>query len=122
MKLVASTTTPEINTFEKVEIEITHPTEKLSGLVNGFPGKLERIKKVKELIHSQPGMWNVSIIIAAVQTGRRIALNPENTITELKGFNENIMQIKNKVESLDLEPEVKARCLNHIKDISEETK
>ena len=105
-----------------IDIEITHPSQNLSGLLNGFAGKLGRIKKVKELIHSQPGMWNVSMIIAAAQTGRRISLNPENTAEELKRFDANIVQIKNKIESLELEPDVRERCLNHIKDILKEAK
>ena len=120
-KLVATAITPEFYTSRKVNIEITYSFQKLTNLINGFPGKLERIKKVKELIHSQPGMWNVSMIIAAAQTGRRITLNPENTVIELKGFDENIVKIKNKVESLDLGPEVKTLCSNHIKDILKET-
>jgi hypothetical protein len=121
-KLTAFATSPEFNISDKVEIEITYPVQNLSNIVNGFTGKLERIKKVKELIHSQQGMWNVSMIIAAAQTGRRISLNPENVINELKGFDKNIVQIKNKIESLELEPEVKERCLSHIKDILDETK
>ena len=121
-RLVASATTPEFSISEKIDIEITHPSQNLSGLLNGFAGKLGRIKKVKELIHSQPGMWNVSMIIAAAQTGRRISLNPENTAEELKRFDANIVQIKNKIESLELEPDVRERCLNHIKDILKEAK
>jgi len=121
-KLTVSATTPEFNPHDSVHIEIIHSTQNSSDLVNGFPGKLERIKKVKELIHSQPEMWNVSMIIAAAQTGRRITLNPANTINELNVFNENLVQIKNKIESLDLSPEVKDKCFNHIKTILEKTK
>lgn len=119
-KLSASILTQEFKTSERVEIEIIHSSENVFHLINGFPGMLSRIKKVKELIHSQPGMWNVSLIIAAAQTGSRISLNPGNAVNELNVFSKNLNEIKMKLETLDLSEEPKTRSLKHIENIIED--
>jgi alpha-glucosidase (family GH31 glycosyl hydrolase) len=118
-KLIASVMLPEFSINEKIEITIVHSPERLFEIVNGFPGKLSRIKKVKDLIHSQPGMWNVSAVIFVSQTGRRISLNPKNAVNELKDFEKNLIEIKLKLKTLELTPEIESMSLKHIEDIVE---
>jgi alpha-glucosidase (family GH31 glycosyl hydrolase) len=115
--LTTSVLLPEFSTNEIVEVTIQHSTENLYEIVNGFPGMLSRVKKVKDLINSQHGMSNISVVIASAQSGRRISLNPENTVNELKYFQKNLSKLKLQLEILGLTPDVQSRCLKHLKSI-----
>jgi Glycosyl hydrolases family 31 TIM-barrel domain/Glycosyl hydrolase family 31 C-terminal domain/Domain of unknown function (DUF5110) len=115
--LTVSTLTPEVNTNEKAEIEIFHSRDNFDTLVNGFPRKLSRIKKVKELIYSQSITWNISEVVSASQTGRRITLNPNNTAKELIDFKKDIKELKRILPTTDIDPQSKKKCLIILKNL-----
>jgi alpha-glucosidase (family GH31 glycosyl hydrolase) len=116
-KLTASVLLPEFNTSEKIEITVQPSKVNLYEIVNGFPGKLSRIKDVKNLINSKSGLGNVSLIISMAQTGRRISLHPDNAVNELIDFHKNLNSIKRELELLGLSPDDQTRYLNHLDGI-----
>jgi hypothetical protein len=116
--LTVSATTPELPTNKKVNLTFTYGREDSAPLVNGFPGKLSRMKNVKTFLDTGwPEMWNVPVILSAAQTGRRITLQPSTAVEELREFQRRLPEVRRTLETLELQPEVQRRALNHINDI-----
>ena len=115
-KLEVSFITPDFFTNQQVKIEVSQFPGESQDLINGFAGKLSRMKKVKELFYSKPVGENYSVIISSAQTGRRITLEPKNAINEIKKFNTNILEVKKIFEEIELDSKVKQQCLMQIKD------
>ncbi|MEX2088798.1 MAG: DUF5110 domain-containing protein, partial [Bacteroidota bacterium] len=116
--LTVTATTPELPTNTRVVLTITHAKEDLAPLVNGFPGKLSRMKSVKTFLDTGwPEMWNVPIVLSTAGTGTRITLHPATAVNEVREFYRRLPDVQRTLETLDLQPEIQRRALNHIKDI-----
>jgi alpha-glucosidase (family GH31 glycosyl hydrolase) len=102
---------PAAGITDSLEITVSHSSEELFTLTNGFRGKLSRLKEVKNILASGwPGVWNLGELVSAAQTGRRIGLNYKSAETELKQFDRKIDELKSRLGSLDL-PEADKKYL-----------
>ena len=115
--LTTSLQLPEFNTNEKVEITVHSSKEDLYEIIDGFQGKLSRIKGIKEFINSEFGMINISLINSMAQTGRRITLNPENAVNELSNFQMNLSKVQRELEIFDFTPDEQRRFLIELEGI-----
>lgn len=92
-RLMPIITLPKFAIDEKVEIRVHFSDAPFShdDVLNGFPGKLARLKRVMPLLNSLwPREWSPDTLVATAQTGNRIGLNPALAISELQKFDQMI--------------------------------
>ncbi len=83
-KLMPIIALPKFAIHEKVEIRVQFSDAAFSHgkILDGFPGKLARLKRVMPLLNSLwPREWSPDILVEAAQTGNRIGLNPASAIS-----------------------------------------
>ncbi len=87
-----------------------------SALLNGFPGKLARLKRIIPFCNSLwPREWSPEGLLKAVQTGNRIGLFPKTAQEELKAFEQILPDVVRQVTALkEVNEEVIGRVLAHL--------
>lgn len=110
---------PKFHIGEKIELSIEILKENLLGIVNGFSGKINRLKRSMFLLNNLwPKEWSPDVLIDAFQTGNRIELNPENAKTELIRFKEILPNVIEEVRKLKYAgEEIVSKALSHMEDI-----
>jgi hypothetical protein len=119
-KLMTIISLPRFKVSEKVEVTIRFPlslTEK-SQLLDGFPGKLARLRQVMVVLNSEwPKEWSPDILVEAVQTGHRISLNPKTAEQELEKLDHILRQVVDQINHLDIRKSVLKRALALLDDV-----
>jgi hypothetical protein len=64
-----------------------------------------------------PKEWSPDILVHAAQAGNRIGINPGNAETELSQLRSDLPEVLKHIQSLDIDPEIRARVLNHLSGI-----
>lgn len=112
---------PKFKSSEKVEILIDFPAplEKHRQLLDGFYGKVSRLKRVVPLCNSLwPKEWSPEILLEAVQTGNRISLNPRAAFDELRRFKRILPDVIRQIEALkEVNEEVISKVLGHLQSL-----
>jgi hypothetical protein len=121
-KLMVIVTLPNFQVHERVEIGIKFSESQSSHreLLNGFPGKLARLKRVMPLLNSLwHREWSPDILVEAAQTSNRIGLNPSSVISELQKFERMIPGVVQEIKKLaNLNRKLVRRALAHLAIIS----
>lgn len=119
-KLMAIINLPKFNIREKVEvdIELAKDNKDFINIMNGFPGKINRLKKGMLLLNTLwPKEWSPDSIIDAFQTGNRIELNPQNAKKELMKFHEILPIVYEDIKKLEVvNRELVNKVLAHIRE------
>lgn len=81
--IVAPVTSPEdpgsIRERVEIEIELQKENRDFLEIMNGFPKKINRLKRGMLLLNTLwPKEWSPDSLIDAFQTGNRIEINPQN--------------------------------------------
>ncbi len=119
-KVMAIISLPRFKVSEKVEVVIRFSTglEDKSQLLDGFPGKLARLRGVMTLLNNQwPKEWSPDILVGAVQTGHRISLNPSTAEQEVENLDHILLQVVDQIKQLDIKRGVLKRVLAHLDDV-----
>jgi alpha-glucosidase (family GH31 glycosyl hydrolase) len=119
-KLIAIISLPRYQLSEKVEVTIRFSADldPKSQLLDGFPGKLARLREVMALLNSEwPKEWSPDILVGAVQTGHRISLNPGTAKQELENLDLVLPQVVDRIKQLDIKRSVLKRVLAHLDDV-----
>lgn len=119
-KLMAVISLPRFKASEKVEVTISFPLSlnEKSQLLDGFPGKLTRLRQVMVVLNGEwPGEWSPDILVEAVQTGHRISLNPKTALEELEKLDHILPQVVDQINHLDIRRSVLKRALAHLNDV-----
>ena len=121
-RLMPIITLPQFQVDQKVEVIIKFSASQLSqaGILNDFPGKLARIRRVMPLLNSLwHREWSPDVLVAAAQTGRRISLNPSTIIFELEKFDRTIPDIILSINKLTkLNRKLVRRVLAHLNTLT----
>jgi alpha-glucosidase (family GH31 glycosyl hydrolase) len=119
-KLMAILSLPRFKVSERVEVTIRFPSnlDGKSQLLDGFPGKLARLKGVMALLNNEwPKEWSPDILVGAVQTGHRISLNPGTAEQELEDLDRILPEVVDRIKQLDIKRSILKRVLAHLDDI-----
>jgi alpha-glucosidase (family GH31 glycosyl hydrolase) len=119
-KLMAIISLPRFKVSEKVEVTIRFSAglNEKPQLLDGFPGKLARLRGVMTLLNDQwPKEWSPDILVEAVQTGHRISLNPTTAEQELEQLEQLVQQIVRQMNDLDISRRVLNRALTHLESV-----
>jgi len=119
-KLMAIISLPRFKVSEKVEVTIRFSAglNEKSQLLDGFPGKLARLRGVMALLNDQwPKEWSPDILVGAVQTGRRISMNPTTAEQELENLDRILPQVLDQMKQLDIRRSVLKTALAHLDDV-----
>lgn len=119
-KLMVIINLPKFNIREKVEvdIELAKDNKDFINIMNGFPGKINRLKKGMLLLNTLwPKEWSPDSLIDAFQTGNRIELNPQNAKKELIKFHEILPIVYEDIKKLEVvNRELVNKVLAHIRE------
>ena len=119
-KLMSTIVLPKFGVDQKVEVLVTLPPgfESKSKLLDGTRGVLSRLRRVMPLLNSTwPKEWSPDILVHAAQTGNRIGINPGNAETELSQLRRDLPEVLKQIQSLDIDPAIRAKVLNHLSGI-----
>ncbi len=105
-------TTPLFSVGQKVEITIH---SKKSDITSGMRGTLSRLNRVMSLINNEwPKEWSPDSLVAAVQTGNRISLQPQHAADELAQLKKSLPAIISQIKRLEIGKRVIERSVNHL--------
>ncbi|HEX9974125.1 MAG TPA: DUF5110 domain-containing protein, partial [bacterium] len=117
-KLMIIITLPKFQVDSMVEIIIKFSDSQFSHfeLLNGFIGKLARLRRIMPLLNSLwHREWSPDILVEAAQTGNRISLNPSEIIVELQKFERMIPDVVQAIKKLaNLNRKLVRRALAHL--------
>ena len=119
-KLTTVITTSKFSPKERVSVVVSWNSgnDRRSDLTDGFPGKVARLKKVVDVLnHQWPKEWAPDTLVADIQTGNRINLNPQTAIKELEAFNRTLGDIPKQIRKLDIDSTALKQAINHLSDI-----
>jgi alpha-glucosidase len=119
-KLMSTIVLPKFGVDQKVEVLVTLPPgfESKSKLLDGTRGVLSRLRRVMPLLNSTwPKEWSPDILVHVAQTGNRIGINPGNAEIELSQLRCDLPEVLKQIQSLDIDPAIRAKVLNHLSGI-----
>ncbi len=120
-KLMLTIALPKFSVREKIEIEIElqKDNKDFINIMNGFPGKINRLKRGMFLLNTiWPKEWSPDSLIEAFQTGNRIEINPQNTKIELIEFEKTLPVAIEDVRKLkEAGEEIVSRALSHVESV-----
>ena len=119
-KFMAVVTLPSFGLNEKVEVVVKFPASSSgrSDLLDGARGILARLHRVMPVINSTwPKEWSPDILVHAAQTGNRIGIDPKSAERELGQLRVDIPRVINEIQSLEIDPRIRTRALNHLSGI-----
>ncbi len=119
-KLTTIIRLPKIKVTDATEVTIASTLEAGGHLVllDGVPGKLARLRRVRDLLNTEwPKEWSPDILIKALQTGNRISLNPKSAKDELQEFHRLLPEVVNHISKMEVRKRVLSRALAHLDDV-----
>jgi alpha-glucosidase len=102
---------------ERVTVLLTMPSDaaSLGRTLDGFPGRLARLRRVMPILNNQwPMEWSPGTLVHAAQTGNRLGINPGAFRDELARFGPDQQEIQKAVRGMEIPDSVRARVLNHL--------
>jgi alpha-glucosidase len=104
-------TVPSTPVNQRVEVLVKTATAPISGV----RGQLARLRTAMEILEtSWPNGWSPDILIEAVQTGRRITLQPSTARAELEKLQRDMPAIVDAISKMDVDCRMTATALNHL--------
>jgi len=86
--------TPRVPATEELEVVLKPEDAPSAGVqtsIEGVPGALRRLRMAMNLLNSQwPKEWSYGDLVAAVQTGNRMSLQPEKAQVEMDALRKRI--------------------------------
>lgn len=64
-----------------------------------------------------PKEWSPDILVHAAQTGNRIGIDPKSAERELEQLRVDVPKVINEIQSLEIDPLIRTRALNHLSGI-----
>lgn len=120
-RLMTIVNIPKFPLREKVDIEIELQKENgdLLETMNGFPSKINRLKRGMLLLNTLwTKEWSPDSLIDAFQTGNRIEINPQNANLELKRFKNILPKALEDIKKMDeIGGDVVKKVLAHLEEL-----
>jgi alpha-glucosidase len=110
-------TLPSFDVHARVKVAVQVGAEQAANasLLAGAAGRFVRLRRAMDIINSEAyPQWSPDSLIEAVQTSRRIELNPASALDELRRFWANQEQVINDITALETHRSVKDRALAQI--------
>jgi alpha-glucosidase len=108
---------PPINVRQKLDVRVK-PLNAMRGetdLLNGTRGRLARMKRAMTMLNnSWPQGWSPDSLLEAVQTGRRITLQPARATEELRQFRNGFAAVTEDIRTMQADCESRIRALAHL--------
>jgi hypothetical protein len=105
---------PRFSVKKKVEVLVKVPAGLLSQsrLLDGVPGRLARLHHAYDTLNSSwPKGWSPDVLIAAMQTGRRITLDPGKALEEIQKLEHDMPEVLRQISAMDIDSKLIDRAL-----------
>jgi hypothetical protein len=122
-KLMAMVTLPSFDIDKKVDVMINFDQSALakSQLLDGARGIIARLRRAMPVLNSTwPNEWSPDILVHTAQTGNRIGLEPKSAQRELEQLRRDLPQVIKDIQSMEIDPQVRIRALNHLSGVAGE--
>jgi alpha-glucosidase (family GH31 glycosyl hydrolase) len=84
-------------------------------LLDGIPGRFVHMRRAMDIINTEAyPSWSPDSLIHAVQTSRRIELNPTSALDELRAFRASQNKIESDIRAVKMSPAVLDRALMNV--------
>ncbi len=108
---------PSRSVKEKIELTVSWDGMKQNNdaVTQGVRGELSRLRRVMAILNTQwPKEWSPEILIAAVQTGNRMGIQPGRALLELQDLDVKFGRVKAEIQTLKIPEEMRKRVLSHL--------
>jgi alpha-glucosidase (family GH31 glycosyl hydrolase) len=114
-RLTTIVSLPRADVSTRKELVVEQPAGADDALLDGVPGRLLRLKRGMTMLERLwPADWPSDAYVTLEETGRRITLQPDSGLVELRRFREQLPEVLRRLPEMKGDTAVIRRVLRHL--------